>query len=332
MKLKPLPKLLIGAAVLIAGLEGLSLLTGFTHPATGDRSAPPAESVARKSSAGDPRPTRAATRTFASDSDPEFLAFLDSLKTLASQDPQQALAKLAEIKNPELLSPAISSIAGGWAGADPEAAAAWLLGLEPDKQVDAATGLIPVWMDRSPDDCLQWVGQCPMGDLREVAMVEAADAWSSKDPEAAFARFLTLGNEDGTERGLQAILSQWAQDAPDAAVNYLAKLDDPSQRDEFLQAALASLSNKDPELAWRYCDRFADPETAEQTRGTVLEAIAESRPQDAIKLAESGGNGEELLEGIARGWATLDDDAAKAWIRSLPDPETVKKLLEALSD
>jgi hypothetical protein len=313
----------VGAAVYFKGATAA--------PTAGGETSMP-EGSSRKSTATSTRPVRAVTRSFASESDPGFQTFLKSLEQLAGQDSKQALVQLAEIKDPELLAPALAAIARGWAAADPDAAATWLLGLEPEKQVDAATGLIPVWVDRSPDDCLRWVGQCPMGDLREVAMVEAADAWSSKDPQAAFARFLTLGNEDGTERGLQAIVSQWAQDAPDAAVNYLAKLEDPSQRDEFLQAALASLSNKDPELAWKYCDRFADPETAEQTRGTVLEAIAESRPQDAIKLAESGGNGEDLLEGIARGWATLDDEAAKAWIQSLPDPEMVKKLLEAIAE
>jgi hypothetical protein len=325
------PKIIFAAAVLIAGAGGVIFLTKPTARITDGNSAAPAESIARKS-ANSSRPTSTPARSFVSDSDPEFQTFLKSLEDLASKDSKQALEQLSEIKNPELLAPALGALARGWATSDPNAAAAWLLGLEPESQVNAVTGLVPAWVERSPDECLQWLNQCPMGDLREVGLVEAADAWSAKDPQAAFARFLVLGNEDGTERGLQAIVSQWAQDAPDAAVNYLTKLEDPSQRDEFLQAALSSVSSKDPELAWKYCDRFADPETAEQTRGTVLENIAESRPQDAIKLAESGGNGEDLLEGIARGWATLDDEAAKAWIESQPDPETVKKLLEVIAE
>lgn len=331
MKPTHFPKIILAGAILVVVAGGVIFITKPVAPITDGKSAPPSESVTRKSSSS-ARPARIATRSFVSESDPEFQTFLKSLEGLASQDSKQALDQLAEIKNPELLAPALAAVARGWATTDPNAAAVWLLGLDPENQVNAVTGLIPAWVERSPDECLQWLNQCPMGDLREVALVEAADAWSAKDPQAAFARFLTLGNEDGTERGLQAIVSQWAQDAPDAAVNYLAKLEDPSQRDEFLQAALSSLSNKDPELAWKYCDRFADPETAEQTRGSVLESIAESRPQDAIKLAESGGNGEDLLEGIARGWATLDDEAAKVWIQSQPDPETVKKLLEAIAE
>ena len=140
-----------------------------------------------------------------------------------------------------------------------------------------------------------------------------------------------MGSEDGTERGLQTIISQWSLDSPDAAVNYLGQIEDTSRRDEFLQTAIVNLSNQNPELAWKYCDRFTDPETAELTRSTALEAMAETHPQDAVKLAELGGNSDALLTGIARGWFSSDEKAATAWINSLPDPQRVARLLEAVA-
>lgn len=268
-----------------------------------------------------------------SESAPESEVILQSLENLAASDPKQALAKLGEITDPTLLSLALASVASGWATTDPQGAALWVVSLNTEsQQVDAAMGLVPKWAESAPEDCLAWVSQCPLGNLREVSLVELADAWSAKHPQEAFARFLGLGSEDGTERGLQSIISQWSLDSPDAAVSYLSQIADVSRRDEFLQAALTRISEQNPELTWNYCDRLTDPETTEQTRSTALQAIAESHPQDAIRLAATAGNSELLLTGIARGWFSTDAAAAKAWITSLPDPEQVAKLLEAVAE
>jgi hypothetical protein len=164
-----------------------------------------------------------------------------------------------------------------------------------------------------------------------MSLVELADAWGSSHPQEALARFLVLENDDGRERGLQTIVTQWALDAPQAAIDSISRMDTAARRDEFLQAALVSLTNQDPELTWKYSDRFADPATVEHVRSMALEAIAETRPQDAIKLAATGGNSATLLTGIARGWASADDAGAKAWIRSLADPDLAAKLLQAIS-
>ena len=99
-----------------------------------------------------------------------------------------------------------------------------------------------------------------------------------------------------------------------------------------LQAALVSLSRQDPELAWTYSDRVSDRQSIEHIRGMALKAMAETRPLDAIKLAQTAGNSEALLAGIARGWAITDDSAAEEWIASLPDPDLAARLRAATSE
>ncbi len=269
---------------------------------------------------------------FASEATRESQAWLVTLENLASRDSQQALAQLAGILDPALRSLALAAIANGWTQVDAPAAARWVGGLQPeDDAVRAALGLIPVWAASAPTDCLDWANQRPPGALREMSLVELADAWGSAHPQEALTGFFALENDDGRERGLQTIVTQWALDSPQAAIDSISRMDPAARRDEFLQAALVSLTNQDPELTWKYSDRFADPKTVEHVRSMALEAIAETRPQDAIKLAATGGNSETLLAGIARGWASADEVAAKAWIATLPDQALATRLMETVS-
>ena len=83
-------------------------------------------------------------------------------------------------------------------------------------------------------------------------------------------------------------------------------------------------------MAWRYSDRFSNPDVVEHARSMALEAISETNPQDAISLAEKHGNTEKLLSGIARGWAMLDENAAKTWAASIQDPEISARLIKSI--
>lgn len=326
-------KPILAVGILAVAVAGVVLKNTPTPDKTGGDDPPVAGPSHHPSSSGgssrDKSPVRSA---FAGEATPESQAWLVSLGKLASRDPQQALAQLAGILDPTLRSLALATIAKGWAQADAPAAANWVAGLQPeDDAARAALGLIPVWAASAPADCLDWANHRPPGSLREMSLVELADAWGSAHPQEALTRFLALESDDGSERGLQTIVTQWALDAPQAAVDSISRLDPALRRDEFLQAALVSLSNQDPALTWKYSDRFADPATVEHVRSTALEAMAETRPQDAIKLAATVGNSETLLTGIARGWASADDAAARTWIRSLADPDLAAKLLQTIS-
>lgn len=332
----PVPSSAFNKVILAAGIlavAGVVLKNTLVPFKTGDDD-PPATGPAHHpaSSDGSRRDRPPVRPAFAGEATPESQAWLVSLGKLASRDPQQALAQLAGILDPALRSLALTSIAAGWAQVDAPAAAKWVADLQPeDDAARAALGLVPVWATRAPADCLDWANQRPPGTLREMSLVELADAWGSAHPQEALTRFLTLESDEGSERGLQTIVTQWALDAPQAAVDSLSRMDPASRRDELLQAALVSLSNQDPDLTWKYSDRFSDPGTVEHVRSMALEAIAETRPQDAIKLAATRGNSETLLAGIARGWASADDAGAKTWIHSLADPDLAAKLLQEIS-
>lgn len=329
MKLTQIHQSILLAGILAAIAATLYFKSKETSPAITERTTA-AGTSARKPAASSRSTKISARSTLPSQSDPEFQSFLQSLEKLAASHPELALTKLGDITDPTLLSLALGSVATGWASIDPKAVAMWVSGLATEsQQIDAAIGLIPIWTKSAPEDCLQWITQCPLGNFREVSMVELADAWSVTNPQVALTQFLQMGSEDGTARGLQTIVSQWALDSPDAAVNCITQIRETPRRDELLEAAVASLSNQNPKLAWKYCDRFTDPETAEQTRSTTLQAMAETHPQDAVKLA---GNSDSLLAGVARGWFSTDEKAASAWINSLPDPEQVAKLREAIAE
>ncbi len=138
--------------------------------------------------------------------------------------------------------------------------------------------------------------------------------------------------EPGSESGLHVIVAQWALDSPQAAIAYLANSRDLPRREEFLETALVSLTNQDPMLAWNQVSALEDPDSIRNVRAMALEAMAETRPQNAIKLAETVGNDPELLKGIVRGWEYGGDAAdTRDWIHSMKDPELVKSLLDEMS-
>ena len=258
---------------------------------------------------------------------------LRELETLASTDPRKALTKLPAYRDTDLLPLALTAIAKGWALTDPQAAAQWAASLESSEdQVSAALGVVPVWAEKKPEDCLEWTSNLPAGNMREVSLVEIADTWVSREPDKALSRFLAMKSEDGTERGLHAITAQWPLDDPDKAIEHIAALDPANRRDEFLETALVSLTNQDPDRVWSEATRFNDPKRIEHVRAMSLEAMAETRPQGALKLAESVGNPPVLLEAITRGWASQDAPAAKAWIATLQDADLAETLTKSLED
>lgn len=249
------------------------------------------------------------------------------LETLAASDPRKALTHLPAFRDTELLQLALSAVARGWARSDPQAAAQWTAGLETsEEQVAAALGLVPVWADANPEECLAWTSARPAGNLREVSLVEIADSWVNRDPQKALDRFLAMTPETGSERGLHVITAQWALDDPDKAIACVAALPPEQRRDEFLETVLVSLTNEDPQHAWSEATRFNDPKRVEHVRCMAVEAMAETRPQDALRLAASVGSPPALLESIAGSWAAWDAPAAKAWIATLPDAELAKTL------
>ncbi len=257
---------------------------------------------------------------------------LNEIETLAATDPRKALYKLHAFRDSELLPLALPAIARGWALTDPQAAAQWAVRLETSEdQVSAVLGLVPVWAAKDPEACLAWTSTQHAGSMREVALVEVADTWGSKEPQEALARFLSMKSEAGTERGLHAITAQWALDDPDMAIERVAALPAEQRRDEFLETVLVSLTNQDPDRVWKESTRFDDPKRVEHVRAMSLEAMSETRPQVALNLAASLGNPPELLKAVARGWASNDATAARAWIGTLQDAglaETLKSQID----
>ncbi len=258
--------------------------------------------------------------------------FLPTLEALASNNPKKALANLAEIEDPDQLSLALAAVASGWAQEDPLAAAKWVAGLPESQRGAAAAGLISVWAASAPAECFAWATQQNSGNLREESLVKLAEVWGTSNPQQALTGFLALPTDDGSDRGLRTIVSRWATADPSVAVDQISALEKSTRRDVLLQAALVSVSSQDPELAWKYADRVSDRKSVEQIRGVALKTMAETRPLDAIKLAETAGNSETLLAGIARGWAVTDDSAAEEWIASLQDPDMAARLRAATSE
>jgi hypothetical protein len=264
--------------------------------------------------------------------DDRDLEKLGDLERLALVDPELAQAQLKFFTDSDMRGLALAAIGRGWAGKDPEAAARWIEGLELETdQTDAALGLIPVWAEGQPEQALKWsLARAENSTLRELSLLEVADAWGSNFPRQAMETFFTLPDEPGRERSLHVISTQWALAHPEEAIRFFSELDPADRRDEFLEAALVSLTNENPELSWREAHKVGDPGRVAHIQSQALEAIAESRPQDALRLATTSGDMRLNFLGIARGWSFLNPEEAQIWARNLEEPELRSAALDEI--
>jgi hypothetical protein len=318
----------IGALIVVGILLGLSLKDG-SGSVTGDGKHAEGQRTNRVAS----RVTQSSVEGGRRDSLYERAAYhVHDLEQLSRVDAKQAMAYLDSITDSDQRGLALSAIGSGWGETDPEEAARWLEGLESDQeQVHAAWGLVSVWAARKPEDALAWALAREAGSaLREVSLLEVADAWSRHFPRQATERFLTSPDEEGTERGMHVITTQWAVNAPEEAIRYFSSLDPARRRDEFLESVLVSLTNENPELSWREAHRLGDAGRVAHVRSQALEAMAEVQPQEALKLAAMDGDLRLNYMGIARGWAYLNREEAQAWAGSLEDLELRNEAMEEI--
>ena len=97
---------------------------------------------------------------------------------LADQDPELALAKMAELTEPILQNEAAEMTAYHWANYDPHAASTWAATLSPGLQRDnAASGLAAAVMQHAPAQGLAWLASIDNAEVRSWSIQHYSGSW-----------------------------------------------------------------------------------------------------------------------------------------------------------
>ena len=139
-------------------------------------------------------------------------------------DPQRWLQRVDELPEDRRLN-AMTSVARGWASADPEAALEWATALpKADQRQQVILSAVGSWAQADPQSAAAWADSLPAGESRDGAAQALAYALNVQQPETAWAWALNIGDKGQRMSAIQtvyrtmrnkdaAMADQWLQSA-----------------------------------------------------------------------------------------------------------------------
>jgi hypothetical protein len=153
--------------------------------------------------------------------------------------------------------------------------------------------------------------------MLSAAVPRIAEAAVRRDPAAAMAEALTIGDYDLQQNYARAVLDAWAELDPDGAFAWLERADG-NDIPQF-SAAFSTLASADPGRMLDLVDTF--PASVQRNARTMaVQALAEQDLQSALLLYESmppGQDKDSAVGAIAQAYGRQDPEAALAWARGL---------------
>ncbi len=196
---------------------------------------------------------------------------------LTAKDPKAASARLGTLApGSGTHQSALIATANSWASQDPDAAAEWATGLDPEFRNLAYGTIIPTIGQSDPpkaagllEELMRSKAADAQGGLANTAS-NLVDRWASTDPEEAAA--WTSALQEGTVKHAAAfqLASAWHGRDPDGAAEWINGLPDGSSRDGAVRYMIQATGSSDPAAAFQWAATLSDGEQ----RSTEMEYIA----------------------------------------------------------
>ena len=253
-------------------------------------------------------------------------AGMQVISVLADRDPSAACDLLEREQVPGGFGTYYASeLFAKWAKTDPEAAAARMATLPPDRVDERSAGMLAAsWAQKDPEAALKWA-KTLKGDWKNSAASEVYQALARDDPEGTWAR---LKSEPGHLRGklIGKVLEVVADEDPQKAVAMLQGLTNKSERriatGEFLdQLSWFGMGNQ--KLAFDIIDQMDDPVARRDLLGNQMYYAAWTSP-DLLKERASSLTDRERIDtagAVMRGLLASDPAAAEKYFLALPEAQ-----------
>jgi uncharacterized membrane protein len=273
-------------------------------------------------------------------------------------DPMAAAAAASKLPAKlQIRDMAMHLIGKRWAERDLDRALAWVESLQfnmsstAGHQVNALTGVLETWLTKNPNAAIDWMNNfpddsakvgllqtmafnlaarnpadavalamaIPPGSARDQALSYPIYSWIRNEPNAAADWALHHDDENARRVALQNVASDWIRDDPATARAWIHSLPGGATKDTMLLDAATVIAN-----GISYGDRYDGPligsmsSKAIQTAAEALMEIGDATQRTTACLT------------LAGKWLSIDPEAARTWISSLPvTPQEKEELLKA---
>jgi RNA polymerase sigma factor (sigma-70 family) len=189
------------------------------------------------------------------------------------------------------------------------------------------------WAIRAPRPAAEWAGRLPESGMRTKLLQYAEQVI---DPSASAAAALALPQGPERAAAMQRLLTSWAYTDPHGAAEWVRhSLPQDQGEPMILYAILPAWARSNVRTAFEWVDR-GYPQGPDRSgfMDMVLKAGADTNPPEAARLLLTlPGDQRDLAALICGAWAKVDPEAAAAWARQAPYPETDRqKILNAIAE
>jgi hypothetical protein len=244
-----------------------------------------------------------------------------ALQALAARDIDKALGYLDRIANPQHRAMLASTIAQGFAEADPDRALAWAK--ENDRGIygGLVSGVLAAIASTQPEKAIGEAQQLPNAHQRQQALSMVAMTMSHRNPQQAVGLLDHIERPDDRRNVARNIASMWVQSDPDAALSWMLQ-QDGNERDTMLTMAAHMLAQSDLDSAMRWLPRL-DEKSQTLWRAQIASNLASQRsPAEALQFIsryEGSEDYPQLLTSAIHGLAETDVHAALQMADRVPE-------------
>lgn len=208
--------------------------------------------------------------------------------TLASYDPDRALANAEKIENKAQRKTAIMTVIQQLGNTDPDKAVELL-----SKYEDLVDGrniqVLAYTLGRSaPEKALQWLEEKGNKGQYAKAFSYTLSQWMQSDERAALTYFEGISDPAVKYNVGKALLSTLSYQRPDLYLKVFEKSEGKLDKNNFreFKQAVSKLAQNDYPAAKLYVETLSDPETKRGAISGLLETLARSDADEAVKYAQ----------------------------------------------
>jgi hypothetical protein len=252
----------------------------------------------------------------------------------ASKDPNGAIAWLEGLKDGDEKNRFRSSLVGGLADHDINAATAYVMQrvAANDKQagefLQTVTG--EALRKMGPEGAAAWGDGLAEGPLKGGALDQIADSFAERDPKAAAAWATKYATGEYATRVIEEVGDNWAERDPRAALAWLGSLQDGKGRSEGTYSALREWTQRDPMAASKYLSAMPASPSKDYAVSGFANSLAREDPESAVIWAKTITNDDartSTLKRTGQYWFRRDPKAAQNWLQSSNLPPALQEAI-----
>lgn len=249
------------------------------------------------------------------------------LASWAGTDPEGAIRWAETNHEGDEANPYLAGIIRSLGATDPERATQLLSGMpRSEERGDALDAMLPHLLLQGTDATRAWVDGLEDSSLKNGAMLRLAGKLAAIDP-AGTAAWLLANPGEASQRRMDDVYSAWAQKDEEAALSSLATLPAGDLRSNALRGVISSVAVRDPQAAVSMMDRFPNDVNDRVVQNLIWHSFGNDPSLAVAQIARiSDEQARERMYGrTLEAWIDRDSDAAMAWMRTNPVPQSVQE-------